>query len=36
MAQYEVGSQFVSFLNVLHRVSNTMDVQLAFSRDSKR
>ena len=36
MTQYEVGSQFVGFLNVLHRVDNTMDVQLVASRDRKR
>jgi hypothetical protein len=35
MTQYETGNLFVGFLNVLHRVSNTMDVQLAFSRDRK-
>ncbi len=36
MAYSQVGGFHIGFLNVLHRVSNQMDVQLVFSRDGKQ
>ena len=36
MTQYQLGNMYVGLLNVFHRVSNLMDVQLVFSRDRKQ
>jgi len=33
MTQFRMGELYLGFLNVLHEVSNTMDVRLAYSRD---
>ena len=36
MAQYRIGDTWVGFLNILHAVPDTMEVQLAYSLDGKR
>jgi len=36
MVQYRVGDTWIGFVNVLHGVPDTMDVQLAYSLDGKR
>lgn len=33
MEQFQVGDDWLGFLNVLHMTDNTMDVQLVYSRD---
>jgi hypothetical protein len=35
MEQFQVGEGWLGFLNVLHQVDNTMDVQLVYSRDGE-
>jgi hypothetical protein len=35
MKQYDLGGMWVGFLDVFHSVSNTMDVQLLYSRDGR-
>ncbi len=35
MPRYRAGNVWVGLLNVFHQVANTMDVQLAYSRDGK-
>ena len=36
MTQFKMGEVYVGFLNVLHQVTNTMDVRLVYSRDGWR
>ena len=36
MVQFKMGEIYVGLLNVLHQVSNTMDIHLAYSRDGWR
>lgn len=36
MAQYRVGNTWIGFVNVLHEVPDTMNVQLTYSLDGKR
>jgi len=36
MVYSRIGSFYIGFLNVFHRVSNKLDVQLAFSRDRRK
>jgi hypothetical protein len=36
MPQYRVGNAWIGFLNILHAVPNTMEVQLAYNLDGKR
>lgn len=36
MVQFRLGEIHIGMLNVLHEVSNTMDVYLAYSRDGQR
>ncbi len=36
MVQFKMGEMFVGMVNVLHEVSNTMNVRLVYSRDGMR
>ena len=35
MEQFQIGDDWLGLLNVLHQTDNTMDVQLAYSRDGE-